>query len=79
MLLYLLVLNRNFKKDGVGSVEEIGFEEFLTVMSYFRAPTHHITVEQREEMRRTKLRCKNMQKQYSKHSLESRILGDKYQ
>ncbi|XP_051749279.1 tescalcin b isoform X2 [Ctenopharyngodon idella] len=47
---------RNFKKDGVGSVEEIGFEEFLTVMSYFRAPTHHITVEQREEMRRTKLR-----------------------
>ncbi|KTF96023.1 hypothetical protein cypCar_00012489 [Cyprinus carpio] len=47
---------RNFQKDGVGSVEEIGFEEFLTVMSYFRAPAHHITEEQREEIRRAKLR-----------------------
>ncbi|XP_016333679.1 tescalcin b [Sinocyclocheilus anshuiensis] len=47
---------RNFQKDGVGSVEEIGFEEFLTVMSYFRAPAHRITEEQREEMRRAKLR-----------------------
>ncbi|RXN10357.1 serine threonine- kinase TAO3-like protein [Labeo rohita] len=47
---------RNFQKDGVGSVEEIGFEEFLTIMSYFRAPAHHITDEQREEMRRAKLR-----------------------
>lgn len=58
-------------------MEEIGFEEFLTVMSYFRAPAHHITEEQREEMRRAKLRCKGMQKLYSKHSLETRILGDK--
>ncbi|XP_077096779.1 tescalcin b isoform X2 [Siphateles boraxobius] len=47
---------RNFQKDDVGSVQEIGFEEFLTVMSYFRAPTHHITEEQREETRRAKLR-----------------------
>lgn len=47
---------RNFQKDGVGSVEEIGFEEFLTVMSYFRAPALHTTEEQREEMRRAKLR-----------------------
>lgn len=62
MLLHLLVLHRNFQKDDVGSVQEIGFEEFLTVMSYFRAPTHHITEEQKEEMRRAKLRCKNMQK-----------------
>ncbi|XP_065127533.2 tescalcin b isoform X1 [Paramisgurnus dabryanus] len=47
---------RNFQKDEVGSVDEIGFEEFLTVMSYFRAPSHHITEEQREEIRRAKLR-----------------------
>ncbi|XP_057216148.1 tescalcin b isoform X1 [Triplophysa rosa] len=47
---------RNFQKDGVGSMEEIGFEEFLTVMSYFRAPALHTTEEQREEIRRAKLR-----------------------
>ncbi|XP_051552477.1 tescalcin b isoform X2 [Myxocyprinus asiaticus] len=47
---------RNFQKNGVGSVEEIGFEEFLTVMSYFRAPGLHITEEKREEIRRAKLR-----------------------
>ncbi|XP_067294832.1 tescalcin b isoform X3 [Pseudorasbora parva] len=47
---------RNFQKDDVGSVQEIDFEEFLTVMSYFRAPTHHITEDQREEVRRAKLR-----------------------
>ncbi|KTG37905.1 hypothetical protein cypCar_00006143 [Cyprinus carpio] len=53
---FVLVYILNFQKDGVGSVEEIGFEEFLTVMSYFRAPPQNITVEQREEMRRAKLR-----------------------
>ncbi|TRY83615.1 hypothetical protein DNTS_022098 [Danionella cerebrum] len=47
---------RNFQKDGVGSVQEISFEEFLTVLSYFRAPAHQITEEQREEIRRAKLR-----------------------
>ncbi|KAA0717122.1 Calcineurin B -like proteinous protein 3 [Triplophysa tibetana] len=47
---------RNFHKDGVGSMEEIGFEEFLTVMSYFRAPALHTTEEQREVIRRAKLR-----------------------
>ncbi|KAK3527271.1 hypothetical protein QTP86_018620, partial [Hemibagrus guttatus] len=47
---------RNFQKEGEGSVQEIGFEEFLVVMSYFRAPSVHMTDEQREEIRRTKLR-----------------------
>ncbi|TSO37119.1 Serine/threonine-protein kinase TAO3 [Bagarius yarrelli] len=47
---------RNFQKGAKGSVQEIGFEEFLIVMSYFRAPTEHISEEQREEIRRTKLR-----------------------
>lgn len=56
---YKLCLNRNFQKGGEGLVQEIGFEEFLIVMSYFRAPSVHMTEEQREEIRRTKLRCKN--------------------
>ncbi|XP_026875845.1 tescalcin b isoform X2 [Electrophorus electricus] len=47
---------RNFKKGGEGSVQEIGFEEFLTVMSYFRPPETHLTAEQKEEIRRTKMR-----------------------
>ncbi|XP_060768959.1 tescalcin b isoform X1 [Neoarius graeffei] len=47
---------RNFQKRGEGSVQEIGFEEFLIVMSYFRAPSVDMTEEQREEIRRTKLR-----------------------
>lgn len=52
-------LDRNFQNGGEGSVQEIGFEEFLIVMSYFRAPSVHMTEEQREDIRRTKLRCKN--------------------
>ncbi|XP_030642948.1 tescalcin b [Chanos chanos] len=47
---------RNFQGNGTGSVQEIGFEEFLTVMSYFRPPSSRMTEEQREEMRRAKLR-----------------------
>ncbi|KAL6463625.1 hypothetical protein MHYP_G00280160 [Metynnis hypsauchen] len=47
---------RNFQKDGDGPVQEIGFEEFLIVMSYFRPPSVHMTDEQREELRRAKLR-----------------------
>ncbi|KAG5279979.1 hypothetical protein AALO_G00083620 [Alosa alosa] len=47
---------RNFQSHGGGTVEEIGFEEFLTVMSYFRPPSLNMTEEQREELRRVKLR-----------------------
>ncbi|KAF7688745.1 tescalcin b isoform X1 [Silurus meridionalis] len=47
---------RNFQKAGEGSVEEIGFEEFLIVMSYFRPLLVHMTEEQIEETRRSKLR-----------------------
>lgn len=38
-------------------VEEIGFEEFLVVMSFFRPPSLHMTEEQRESVRKEKLRC----------------------
>ncbi|XP_044030803.1 tescalcin b [Siniperca chuatsi] len=47
---------RNFRQNGEGTVEEIGFEEFLVVMSHFRPPSLHVTQEQREGVRREKLR-----------------------
>lgn len=47
---------RNFRQNGGGTVEEIGFEEFLVVMSHFRPPSLHMTNEQRENVRREKLR-----------------------
>ncbi len=56
MLLFLYFF-RNFRKNGEGTVEEIGFEEFLVVMSHFRPPSLHMTAEQRESVRREKLRC----------------------
>ncbi|KAM3599593.1 uncharacterized protein V6R79_008259 [Siganus canaliculatus] len=47
---------RNFHKNGEGTVEEISFEEFLVVMSHFRPPSLHMTEEQRESVRKEKLR-----------------------
>ncbi|XP_062334498.1 tescalcin b [Osmerus eperlanus] len=47
---------RNFHQNKVGMVEEIGFEEFLVVMSHFRPPSLNLTEEQKESVRREKLR-----------------------
>nr|XP_019937340.1 PREDICTED: calcineurin B homologous protein 3-like [Paralichthys olivaceus] len=47
---------RNYHQNGEGMVQEIGFEEFLVVMSHFRPPSLHMTEEQRENVRREKLR-----------------------
>ncbi|XP_074546679.1 tescalcin b [Halichoeres trimaculatus] len=47
---------RNFRQNGEGTVEEIGFEEFLVVMSHFKPPKLHVTEEQRESIRKEKLR-----------------------
>ncbi|XP_046901414.1 calcineurin B homologous protein 3-like isoform X3 [Hypomesus transpacificus] len=47
---------RNFHQNEVGMVEEIGFEEFLVVMSHFRPPSLNLTEEQKETVRREKLR-----------------------
>nr|XP_046161661.1 calcineurin B homologous protein 3-like isoform X2 [Oncorhynchus gorbuscha] len=47
---------RNFHQNGDGTVEEISFEEFLVVMSHFRPPALNMTEEQREKVRREKLR-----------------------
>lgn len=48
---------RNFHQDANGTVEEISFEQFLVVMSHFRPPSLHMTEEQRESVRKDKLRC----------------------
>ncbi|XP_023679030.1 tescalcin b [Paramormyrops kingsleyae] len=48
---------RNYRQNAVGSVEEISFEQFVIVMSHFLpVPLHNMTEEQRERMRREKLR-----------------------
>lgn len=47
---------RNFRQNGEGTVDEIGFEQFLVVMSHFRPPSLHITDDQRENIRKEKLR-----------------------
>ncbi|XP_024918437.1 tescalcin b [Cynoglossus semilaevis] len=47
---------RNYHQNDVGMVEEIGFKEFLVVMSHFRPPSHRMTEEQRENVRTEKLR-----------------------
>nr|XP_020474281.1 calcineurin B homologous protein 3-like [Monopterus albus] len=47
---------RNYRQNGEGTVEEISFEDFLVVMSHFRPPSVHMTEEQRESVRREKLR-----------------------
>ncbi|XP_069379468.1 tescalcin a isoform X2 [Paralichthys olivaceus] len=47
---------RNQHESEVGSLEEIGFEQFLMVMSHFRPPTLKTTEEEKEAMRKEKLR-----------------------
>ncbi|XP_040897272.1 tescalcin a [Toxotes jaculatrix] len=47
---------RNQHQNEVGSLDEIGFEQFLMVMSHFRPPNLKTTEEEREAMRKEKLR-----------------------
>ncbi|KAL6114815.1 tesc [Pungitius sinensis] len=47
---------RNQNRDEVGSCEQIGFEQFLMVMSHFRPPGLKTTAEEKEAMGREKLR-----------------------
>ncbi|KAF3849111.1 hypothetical protein F7725_015608 [Dissostichus mawsoni] len=46
---------KNFRQNGEGPVDEIHFEEFLMVMSHFKAPSPRM-IEERESVRREKLR-----------------------
>ncbi|XP_028270052.1 calcineurin B homologous protein 3-like [Parambassis ranga] len=47
---------RNQHQEEVGFFEEIGFEQFLMVMSHFRPPTLKMTEEEKQAMRKEKLR-----------------------
>ncbi|CAK6959779.1 tescalcin a [Scomber scombrus] len=47
---------RNQHEEEVGYFEEIGFEQFLMVMSHFRPPNLKTTEEEKEVMRKEKLR-----------------------
>ncbi|XP_064828968.1 calcineurin B homologous protein 3-like [Oncorhynchus masou masou] len=47
---------RNLRQNEAGTVQVIGFEEFLMVMSHFRPAAMHITEEERKKLRREKLR-----------------------
>ena len=64
-----MYLFRNFRQNGEGTVEEINFEEFLVVMSHFRPPSLNMTEEQRESVRREKLRCVSHRKSHD-HMLD---------
>lgn len=66
---FFVYLFRNFRQNGEGTVEEISFEEFLVVMSHFRPPSLHMTEEQRESIRREKLRCVSRNKSHD-HMLD---------
>lgn len=64
--------HRNFRQNDDGAVEEISFEEFLVVMSHFRPPSLHMTEEQRESVRKEKLRCVCLQNRaHACHCLNS--------
>lgn len=65
--IWFAVFFRNFHQNGEGKVQEIGFEEFVVVMSHFRPPSAHMTEEQRGKTRREKLRCTS---QYRSHELD---------
>ncbi|XP_051549165.1 calcineurin B homologous protein 3-like isoform X1 [Myxocyprinus asiaticus] len=47
---------RNLGQNEAGSLQEIGFEEFLTVLAFFRPPKPHATEEEIENIKRAKLR-----------------------
>lgn len=49
---------RNQQEGETGSLEEISFQQFLMVLSYFRPPTLKTSEEEKEALRREKLRCK---------------------
>ncbi|XP_077479033.1 tescalcin b isoform X1 [Stigmatopora argus] len=48
---------RNLIPPGEGSMEEIHLEEFVVVMSHFKPPSLSMTDEEREGVRKEKLRC----------------------
>lgn len=50
---------RNLGQKEKGCLQEIGFEEFVTVLAFFRPPKPHIAEEEKKNMKKEKLRCEN--------------------
>ncbi|NXK96722.1 CHP3 protein, partial [Formicarius rufipectus] len=48
---------RNLRRESDGLADEINFEDFLTIMSYFRPIEMNMDEEQLERLRKDKLRC----------------------
>lgn len=52
--------NRNLQEEADGLVDEINFENFLTIMSNFRPIEMNMDEEQLNRFRKQKLKCKRM-------------------
>ncbi|XP_052413524.1 calcineurin B homologous protein 3-like [Carassius gibelio] len=50
---------RNLGEKEKGCLQEIGFEEFVTVLSFFRPPKPRIADEEMKNIKKEKLRCEN--------------------
>uniref|UniRef100_A0A8C9MG00 Uncharacterized protein n=1 Tax=Serinus canaria TaxID=9135 RepID=A0A8C9MG00_SERCA len=48
---------RNLRQESDGLAEEINFEDFLTIMSYFRPIEMNMDEEQLDRFRKEKLKC----------------------
>lgn len=50
-------LGRNLRQESDGLADEINFEDFLTIMSYFRPIEMNMDEEQLDRFRKEKLKC----------------------
>lgn len=50
-------LGRNLRQESSGLADEINFEDFLTIMSYFRPIEMNMDEEQLDRFRKEKLKC----------------------
>lgn len=48
---------RNLRQESDGLADEINFEDFLTIMSYFRPIEMNMDEEQLDRFRKEKLKC----------------------
>lgn len=53
------LFSRNLGQNGEGYLQEIGFEEFLTILAFFTLPKQHTSEEEKQNIMKEKLRCEN--------------------
>ncbi len=51
--------SRNLGEKDKGCLQEIGFQEFVTVLSFFRPPKPRTADEEMKNIKKEKLRCEN--------------------